>query len=204
MKNHSPDVDRYIENAAPFAQPILERIRGAFHKASPEITEAMKWSVPHFEYKGVLGSMAAFKQYVSWGFWKAKLMDDPAGILEPAGADTTSMGFGKIKDVKDLPSDKVMVEYVRQAIRLNEEGIKIERAPTRPRGAAVEVPDDLQAALKKNTAARATFEKFSSSQRREYTEWLTDAKTDATRAKRLATTLEQLAEGKTRHWKYQK
>ena len=82
MANRSPEVDRYIEKAPEFAKPILERIRRAFHKAHPEITEAMKWSFPHFEYRGVVGSMAAFKQHVSWGFWKAKLMDDPHGLLE--------------------------------------------------------------------------------------------------------------------------
>lgn len=204
MANTSPEVDRYIEKAPEFAKPILERIRKAFHKAHPEITEAMKWSVPHFEYKGVIGSMAAFKQHVAWGFWKAKLMKDPAGILEPAGRDTTSMGFGKIQDVKDLPSEKVMVEYVKDAMRLNEEGVKLERAKPRPVGAAVEVPDDLQAALKKNAKARATFEKFPSSQRREYVEWLDDAKQDATRAKRLAQAIEWMSEGKPRNWKYMK
>lgn len=201
MENTSPEVDRYIENAAPFARPILERIRRAFHKAHPEITETMKWSFPHFEHKGVLGSMAAFKQHVSWGFWKAKLMDDPHGILEGSAGDT-SMGGAKLKDVKDLPPEKVMIEYVKQAARLNEEGVKVERARPRPVGSAVDVPNDLQAALKKNAKARQTFDGFSSSQRREYAEWLTGARQETTRAKRLAQAIEWMAEGKPRHWKY--
>ena len=204
MPRTIPEVDRYIENAPEFAKPILERIRKAFHKASPEITEAMKWSTPHFEYKGVIGSMAAFKQHVAWGFWKAKLMKDPAGILEPAGRDTTSMGFGKITDVKRLPPDRVMVEYVKEAMRLNDDGVKIERAKPRPAGSKVDVPDYLQAALKKNAKARATFENFPSGQKREYVEWLEDAKQEATRTKRLAQAIEWMSEGKPRNWKYMK
>ena len=201
MKNTSPEVDRYIAAAAPFARPILERIRSAFHKAHPEVTETMKWSFPHFEYKGLLGSMAAFKQHVSWGFWKGRLMADPLGIIPPAGE--TSMGGARIADVKELPSEKNMVAYVREAIRLNEEGVK-PRRPARTPKAEAEVPVDLAAALKKSPAAKKAFEAFSPSHRREYIEWITEAKQDATRQKRLATTLEWLSEGKSRNWKYER
>ena len=201
MKNTSPEVDRYIAAAAPFARPILERIRSAFHKAHPEVTETMKWSFPHFEYKGLLGSMAAFKQHVSWGFWKGRLMADPLGIIPPAGE--TSMGGARIADVKELPSEKNMVAYVREAIRLNEEGVK-PRRPARTPKAEAEVPADLAAALKKSPAAKKAFEAFSPSHRREYIEWIAEAKQDATRQKRLATTLEWLSEGKSRNWKYER
>ena len=201
MKNTSPDVDRYIANAAPFAQPILERIRAAFHEAHPEVTETMKWSVPHFEYKGVLGNMAAFKAHVNWGFWKARLMNDPLGIIPAEGE--TSMGIVKIRDVQELPKEKDMVAYVREAIRLNEEGVKVARAPRQERAEA-EVPAELTAALKKNAAARKTFEGFPPSHRREYVEWITEAKQEATRQKRIAQTLEWLTEGKSKNWKYEK
>jgi uncharacterized protein YdeI (YjbR/CyaY-like superfamily) len=201
MKNTSPDVDRYIEKAAPFAQPILERIRAAFHKAHPDVMETMKWSVPHFEYKGVLGSMAAFKEHVSWGFWKGKLMNDPLGILPPVGE--TSMGGLKIRDLKELPKEKDMVAYVREAIRLNEEGVKIERAPREPRGEP-EVPAELTAALKKNAAAKKAFEAFSPSHRREYVAWIAEARQEATRQKRIAQAIEWMSEGKSRNWKYER
>lgn len=202
MKNTSPDVDRYIEKAAPFARPILERIRKAYHKAHPGVQETMKWSVPHFEYKGVLGSMAAFKQHVGWGFWKASLMNDPHGILALTG-EHTAMGGSRVSDVKELPSEKILVEYVREAIRLNEEGIKVQRAP-RAAPRILEVPDDLAAALKKTPVAKKTFEAFPPSHRHEYIEWITEAKQPATREKRLNQTLEWLAEGKSRNWKYER
>lgn len=202
MKNTSPDVDRYIANAAPFAQPILERIRAAFHKAHPEVTETMKWSVPHFEYKGLLGNMAAFKAHVNWGFWKAQLMNDPLGII-PAGGGETSMGAVKVRDAGELPKEKDMVAYVREAIRLNEEGVKAGRAP-RPERPEAEVPAELTAALEKNAAAKKAFEGFSPSHRREYVEWIAEAKQEATRQKRVAQAIEWLAEGKSRNWKYAK
>jgi uncharacterized protein YdeI (YjbR/CyaY-like superfamily) len=191
MKNASPEVDRYIENAKPYAKPILERIRRAFHKGHPDVTEVLKWGAPHFEYKGVLGGMAAFKEYVRWGFWKAKLMD---------GGE---MMGKQVFTVDDLPSEKELVEQVRRAVKLNEEGVKVERAPRRASG-PVDVPDDLQAALKKNAKARATFENFPPSHKREYVMWLDEAKQEATRAKRLAQTIEWLSEGKPRNWKYMK
>lgn len=201
MKRESAEVTAYIEKAAPFAQPILKRVRKAFLKAHPEIAETIKWGFPHFEYKGIVGSMAAFKQHVSWGFWKAKLMDDPQGILAPVGE--TSMGGSKVMKLADLPSEAVLVDYVRRAVQLNEEGVKVERRAPAPKG-ALEVPDDLAAALKKNRAAAKTFEGFATSQKREYVDWITEAKQDATRKKRLETAVEWMSEGKARHWKYMK
>jgi uncharacterized protein YdeI (YjbR/CyaY-like superfamily) len=189
MKNTSPDVDRYIANAVPFAQPILEKIRKAFHKADPRIREVMKWSFPHFEHDGIVGSMAAFKQHVAWGFWKAQLM---------GGQETQRT---KVTSVKDLPSEKVMVDAIREAVRLNEEGVKVERAPRVERGEAA-VPPELAAALKKTPAAKKAFDGFSPSHRREYVEWITEAKAEATRQKRIAQTVEWLSEGKVRNWKY--
>ena len=197
MSKESPEFDRYIENAAPFARPILERIRKAFHKADPRIEETMKWSAPHFEYKGILANMAAFKEHVRWGFWSAKLMSDPQGIFNESG-----MGM-KVSDVKELPPEKVLVEYIREAVRLKDEGKKIERKPAGP-AKAEKVPSDLVAALKKNAKARATFEQFAQSQKNEYIVWIAEAKQEATRQKRLETAIEWLAEGKPRNWKYMK
>ena len=199
MKNTSPEVDRYIEKAAPFAQPILKRIRSAFHKANADVTETIKWGFPHFEYKGVLGSMAAFKAHVSWGFWKGRLMSDPLGILPAVGE--TSMSAQKVTGLADLPSEKDIIAYVQEAVRLNEEGAKLDRGPRKARG-ELAIPDDFASALKKNAAAKKTFDGFSASHRREYIEWITEAKQEATRQKRLAQAIEWMAEGKARNWKY--
>lgn len=198
MKN--PAVDAYIAKSAEFARPILARLRALMHKACPQIEETIKWGVPHFEYKGVVANMAAFKQHASFGFWKRRLMDDPAGFF-PA-ADDSSMGGRKIRAMSDLPADAVLIRYIKAAIALNEQGVKLANAG-RKKKPPVKAPADLLAALKKNARARATFDALTPSKQREYVEWLTEAKRQATRATRLATTIEWLAAGKSRYWKYQ-
>ncbi len=201
MKNASPEFDAYIAQSAPFARPILKKIRSLFHKACPEVQEVMKWSAPHFEYKGLLGSMAAFKQHVSWGFWKAGLMNDPKGLL--IGVGNTAMAAAKVTNVNDLPDDKTIIAYIHEAVRLNDEGVKVPRPKASERKELV-VPDDLAVALKKNKKALATFNGFSYSHKKEYVEWIVGAKQEATRQRRLATAIEWLAEGKSRNWKYER
>ncbi|MGB8193342.1 MAG: YdeI/OmpD-associated family protein [Chitinophagaceae bacterium] len=201
MPATDPRIDAYIQKAAPFAQPILEHLRELVHKACPDVQETMKWSFPHFEHKGILCSLAAFKQHCSFGFWKGSIMKDEKKLLNVAeNADFAH--FDKITSLKDLPSDKIMISYIKEAVRLNNEGIKL---PAKPKAAVkkeIETPDDLLAALKKNKPALKTFESFSPSAKKEYVEWIVDAKTEATRAKRLETAVEWMAEGKSRHWKY--
>ena len=193
-----PRVDAYIEKSADFAKPILIHIRKLVHKACPEIQETMKWSFPHFDYKGTVCSMASFKQHCALGFWKQSLMESDA-----FPKNKTAMGsFGRITSVKDLPSDKVMIGLIHQAVELNEKGLKVAKKPTEK--TELVVPIDLTKALSKNKTAKAAFEKFSYSHKKEYVQWVEEAKTDATRNKRLATTVEWLSEGKSKNWKYEK
>jgi uncharacterized protein YdeI (YjbR/CyaY-like superfamily) len=158
----------------------------------------MKWSFPHFDHKGTVCSMASFKQHCAFGFWKQSLMEKDA-----FPAQKTAMGsFGRITSLNDLPDDKVMIGLVHQAIELNERGIKVAKKPVERKDLVV--PDDMTEALKKNKKAKTVFDAFSYSNQKEYVEWITEAKTEATRNKRLATTIEWLAEGKSRNWKYEK
>ncbi len=204
MRNTDPRIDEYIDGAPDFAQPILEKLRRLVHRGFPAIQENMKWSSPTFEHKGIVFGMGAFKKHVSWGFWKAKAMRDPEGIF---GGEPKASPFRiKASTVKDLPADKVFVAYVREAVELNEQGVKAspssgkKRAP-RP---APKAPADLMAALKRSKRALATYKAFSPSQKREYVEWVTEAKREATRQKRIATAVEWMVEGKPRNWKYMK
>jgi uncharacterized protein YdeI (YjbR/CyaY-like superfamily) len=195
-------IDAYIETKADFAKPILNHIRKLVHKACPEVEETIKWGMPFFDYKGSMCMMAAFKEHCTLGFWKAKLMNDPEGILQVA--DRAAMGnFDRITSLKDLPSDKIMIAYIKEAARLNEENIKV--APKKKVPVAVlEVPVDLTAALKKNKQAKAVFDNFPPGKRKDYIEWITEAKTEATKLKRIETAVEWIAEGKGRNWKYEK
>jgi uncharacterized protein YdeI (YjbR/CyaY-like superfamily) len=201
MRSRSAEVDDYIARAAGFARPILKRIRRLFHQACPDIQETIKWGFPHFEYKGVVASMAAFKHHAAFGFWKSKLLAGADGLFADEGASASRMS--KLTSVSQLPADDVFLTFIREAVALNERGTRLPRKPPRRKPELV-VPADLALGLKKNKKARDTFEGFSPSHRREYVEWITEAKQDETRLKRLATTLEWLAEGKPRNWKYMK
>jgi hypothetical protein len=198
MPNKDPRVDAYIEKSADFAKPILTHLRKLIHKASPKVSETVKWSMPAFEYKGLVCNLAAFKQHCAFGFWKQSLLEKGA-----FPAEKTAMGsFGRIASKKDLPPDAVIIKLVQQAVELNESGIKVEKKKPAAKKELV-VPDYLTAALKENKAAQKTFDDFPYSCKKEYVEWITEAKTEPTREKRLATTIEWLSEGKRRNWKYE-
>lgn len=202
MKGHRDErVDEYIGKAAAFAKPILNHLRELVHKAYPEIQETIKWGFPHFEYEGVVCSMAAFKQHCAFGFWKDQLMEDPHKLF---GKEDAMGSLGKIRSLQDLPADKILVQYVKEAVKLNEEGTKIAHAAMRTEDNELIVPDYFMGMLRRNKQALAIFEKFSFTNKKEYVEWVTEAKSEETRKRRLTTAVEWIAEGKSRHWKYSK
>lgn len=195
MGKKDPRIDAYIQKSAEFAKPILTRLRGVVHAACPDVQETMKWSSPHFDYEGPLCGMAAFKEHCAFGFWKGSL------IVENASDE--GMGqLGRITKLGDLPPRKTLTAWVRKARKLNEAGVKAPRAPKQKKAPA-RGPVDLRKALAKNSRARAAFEGFSPSHRREYVEWIEEAKRAETRTRRLATAIEWMARGKSRNWKYQ-
>jgi uncharacterized protein YdeI (YjbR/CyaY-like superfamily) len=192
-------IDAYIRKAAPFAQPILTHLRKAIHAGCPAAEETLKWSHPTFMYKGILCGMAAFKQHATFGFWKHTLLVNK-GLPK---AEEDAMGqFGRITSVSDLPNATTLVKLVKAAAALNDAGIKVEREK-RPAKPPVKAPPDLMAALRGNRKALATFQGFSPSKQRDYVEWVTEAKTEATRERRLETAVEWMAAGKSRNWKYE-
>ena len=200
-----PAVDAYIAKSAPFAQPILIYLREAVHEGAPDVEEAIKWSRPFFMYRGViLGNISAFKEHCSFGLWGTEI----AEILIADGiASGEGMGtFGRITSVKDLPPRKKLVSYIKQAAKMIHEGVRTKSLSMRPKVAKppVEVPEALTAALKKNKAAAKKFEAMSPSCRREYSQWIAEAKREVTRDSRIATALGWIAEGKSRNWKYEK
>ena len=199
MPTTDPRIDAYIERSRDFAKPILNHLRGLVHKTCPDVEESLKWSMPHFTYKGdMMCHFASFKEHCAFGFWKQSLIE---------GADfpeKNAMGsFGKIKSLDDLPDDRTLKTLITEAMRLNDLGIKVRKPPPAEKKELI-VPDILSDALAHNEKAAETFNAFPYSCKKEYVEWLTEAKTDPTREKRLATTIEWLSEGKKRNWKYEK
>jgi uncharacterized protein YdeI (YjbR/CyaY-like superfamily) len=204
MEQYDSRVDAYIAKSADFAKPILIHIRELVHKASPLITESIKWGFPFFDYKGPVCQMAAFKQHMAFGFWKAKQLNDPNKLLqqdEPAAGS-----FGRLISLADLPSDEILVDFIKQAMQINEVAkdspVKKETPPKVPK-AAIEMPADFADLLANSPKALEVYEKFSPSHKREYLEWIVDAKSHDTRQKRMQTALEWISEGKSRNWKYQ-
>jgi uncharacterized protein YdeI (YjbR/CyaY-like superfamily) len=199
----NPKVDEYIEKAAPFARPVLEHLRTLVHQACPEVTEEIKWSRPFFMHRGqMLGNISAFKAHCSFGLWGSEI----AAVMRKDGIlSSEGMGsVGKITSLKDLPADKALLGYIRQAATFVESGSRTMPARVAKESKApIEVPAELTAALKKNNAAKATFAAFSPSCKREYVEWVAEAKQAATRDRRVAQAVEWMAEGKQRNWKYQ-
>ncbi|HUS18472.1 MAG TPA: YdeI/OmpD-associated family protein [Terriglobales bacterium] len=196
MAKKDPRVDAYIAKAQPFAQPILKHIRAQFHKNCPEVEETLKWSMPSFMYKGILAGMAGFKQHCVLGFWKHKLVVGHDRNEDAMGS------FGRITDVSQLPNDKNMALLIKKAMKLNDEGVKVARKPVSKVKAPLRPPTYFVAALKRNRKAKATYDTFSYSCKKEYLEWITEAKTEETRNRRLTQAIEWMAEGKQRNWKY--
>ncbi|MCC3213961.1 YdeI/OmpD-associated family protein [Chryseobacterium sp. X308] len=202
MEKHSAKVDEYIEKSPDFAKPILDYLREIIHEACPDAEEAIKWKFPTFMYKGkILCSITAFKQYCSLGFWLHQEMKTLQEI-ETNTEKSSMFSLGKITRLEDLPSQPQLKRAIKEAMELTDMGVTMKKAP--PSRIEMEIPDYFQSALNAQPKAKEIFEKSSPSFRKEYIAWLTEAKTEATRNKRLEQSLEWIAEGKGRNWKYQK
>ncbi len=197
-------VDAYIAKAQPFAQPILRHLRKLVHQGCPEAEETIKWSFASFDYKGPFCSMASFKHHAVFGFWKSKLLKDPKGYLgERFSHGGEAMGnLGRITSLDDLPPDNIIINFIKQAKKLNDDGIKLPAKPKKEKKELI-IPEYFLAAVRKNKKAFATFDGFSYSHKKEYVEWVTEAKTEETRIRRLETAIDWMAQGKSRNWKYE-
>jgi uncharacterized protein YdeI (YjbR/CyaY-like superfamily) len=196
-----PRVDAYIAKSADFAKPILTHLRKLVHKACPDVEETLKWNMPAFLHKGILCGMAAFKAHCTFGAWKHSLIKTQLAADDKS--DQAMGRLGRITSKADLPPDNLLLAYLTEAVRLNDDGIQRKR----PKPAAkkkLTVPPDFVAGMKKNRRALETFQGFSYSHKKEYVEWITEAKRPETRAKRVETSIAWLAVGKSRNWKYVK
>jgi uncharacterized protein YdeI (YjbR/CyaY-like superfamily) len=202
MEQYDSRVDAFIEKAPEFAKPILNYLRELVHETSPLPMETVKWGFPFFDYKGPICQMAAFKEHCSFGFWKATLLIDPKNALSIG--DGSAGSFGRITKIEDLPSKEILQDFILQAIALNESGKKTPETIKKAAAPKTElvIPEYFIEFLTAYPNASFNFDKSSYSHKKEYVEWIIDAKTEATRVKRMTTAAEWLAEGKSRHWKY--
>lgn len=190
-------IDAYIARQADFARPILEHLRASVHAACPGCEETLKWSAPAFLYKGEqLAMMAAFKAHATFGFWKGSL------VTGDTDKQRSAMGqFGRLTSIDDLPDEETLRDLIRKAMDLTDKGVKPAR--TKHPKPDIPMPDDLRAALDAEPKAAASFDGFPPGARRDYLEWITEAKRPETREKRIAQAVEWMAQGKKRNWKYE-
>jgi uncharacterized protein YdeI (YjbR/CyaY-like superfamily) len=204
MATKDKKIDAYIAKSADFAKPILNHIRELVHKTCPTVEEKVKWGMPFFDYKGeMLCHMASFKQHAVMGFWKASLMKDPS-LVENAKSETAMGHLGRITSLKEMPADKKITGWIKEAMELNDKGIKLPSKAKPADKKELVVPDYFLKVLAKNKKAKQAFEDFPYSHKKEYINWIIEAKTEDTRNKRMETALEWMAEGKSRLWKYEK
>ena len=201
MPSQDPRIDAYIAASAEFARPILEEIRKRVHAACPQVEETIKWGMPNFVHAGgILCGMAAFKQHASFGYWKHALV---MGEAERDGMGS----YGKMRGPADMPKAATLKPDIRKAMALIDEtasgAAPTKTKPVKKARPTLPVPEDLRSALERQPKALRHFDAFSPSQRREYIEWIVEAKREETRAKRLAQAVEWMAEGKRRNWKYE-
>lgn len=204
MSQFNPEFDSYIAKSADFAKPILEYLRQLIHETCTEVEEVMKWGYPHFDYKkDMMCILSANKNHCAFSLYKAELMSDTK-ILESVKAGHKFGYMDKIKTLSDLPAKEVLVAYIKEAMELNEKGIKKVRPKSDKPPVVLEVPDYFEEKLGANPKAKEIFESKSASFRKEYIVWITDAKSEATRQKRMDEALEWIVEGKGRFWQYAK
>jgi uncharacterized protein YdeI (YjbR/CyaY-like superfamily) len=195
--NRDPRIDAYIARAAPFARPILEKVRERVHAAAPQAEETLKWSAPGFTIDGkILLMMASFKAHAALNFWRGQEMRGSEASRDAMGQ------FGKLTSVDDLPADKELDALIRQAAELARTAPAPRKVKHEPKPPA-EIHPDFAAALKANPKAHQVLEGFPPSARREYVDWVAEAKQESTRAKRIADSVQWLSDGKRRHWKYE-
>jgi len=203
MSKFNPQFDEYIEKSADFAKPIMEYLRQIIHETCPEVEEIIKWGNPHFDYKDdMMCILAGYKNHCSFSLYKAELMSDTK-IIESVKAGQKMGYMDKIKSLSDLPAREILVAYIEEAMVLNENGVK-KAKPVSEKPKVIEVPDYFSEKLATNPLAKKIFESKSSSFRKDYLVWITDAKTETTRQKRMEQSLEWIAEGKGRFWQYEK
>ena len=196
--SREPRIDAYIARAQPFARPILEKVRERVHTVIPDVEEAMKWGMPAYTLAGKLVLItAAFKAHTALNFWRGQELESNHDTVGAMGQ------FGRIKSLDELPPDAELDRLIREAAEV----AKSAPAPRKPKHAPKPPPEihpELAAALDKAPKAKAAFEQFAPSHRREYLEWVAEAKRDETRQKRIAATIEWLSEGKKRNWQYER
>jgi hypothetical protein len=194
-------INQYMAELPEWQRRMLVRLRQLIHEAAPEVEEAWRWDKPHFDNAGIMVGLCAFKEHVAVWFHKGALLKDTKKLFE-ATARTEEKGMRAYKlHEGDKINEAAFLDLVKQAVAVNDKGTKLREA--KPTKKALVVPEDLEQVLRKDPTAWANWEAFPVGHRRAYVEWVTDARQEETRKRRIAQSLEKIREGEQQEERHQ-
>ncbi|MCB0792148.1 MAG: DUF1801 domain-containing protein [Flavobacteriales bacterium] len=195
-------INSHIAEQDEWKRRLMVRLRQLIHQVDPGIEETWRWNGPHFDRNGIMLGMSAHKTCVSIWFHKGALLKDPRRLFEPLEKDEAKgMRVYKLKE-SDAIDEKAFTELVKQAVKLNEDGVKLSEA--KPARKTLVVPPELESVLKKDQHAMTNWEGFSYSKKKDYIEWVTDAKREETRKRRIAQAFQLIRDGLALNERYEK
>lgn len=194
-------INLYIAEQPEWQRKLLVRLRQLIHSTDAEVEETWKWNSPHFDHQGIMVGLQAFKEHVAVWFHKGSLIKDPKKLFEalPKGEEKGMRSYKLFEG--DKLNEAAFIDLVKQAVALNAKGTKLTDA--KPARKALVIPEDLEHVLHKDPTAWANWEAFNYSCKKEYIEWVTDAKQEETRKRRIAQALEKIREGESKEEKHQ-
>jgi hypothetical protein len=190
-------INLYIAELPDWQRKHLVRVRQLIHSTEERIEEAWRGNAPHFDHQGSLIGMHAFKSCVSIWFHKGASLKDGHGLFKLTEKDAErEVRKYKIHEGESI-NEKAFLDLLKQALKVN--AAQAGGAETKPTSRALVVPSDMEQVLRKDEQAWAQWEGLAASHKREYVEWITDAKQDETRKRRLAKALEMIRDGQAKN-----
>lgn len=196
MNEASENITAYIEKATPEFKEVMIALRSVLNNPNFDIKEDWKWGAPNFNNEGMICWLAHFRNHVGMNFFKGTLIKDKYNLFTHYREEKGNRQL-KFSDINQIIPEQIEY-YIEEAIKLNQENIKVVKKEI-----DTSLPLDLETELNNNPKAKMFFESLAPSYKRDYIEWIEEAKREATRTKRLATTMEWLSEGKKKNWKYE-
>lgn len=158
---------------------------------STGLEESIKWAAPCYSLAGknVVG-IGAFKSYFGLWFFQGALLEDDGGFLINAQkGKTKAMRQWRMTEKRDIRAGHIK-RYIKAAAALAQDGKEIKPDRAKP----IVIPKELSDALREQRAAKA-FESLRPGQRREYADYVTEAKRDDTKRRRINKILPMILEG---------
>jgi len=195
-QNASKLIDEAFSKFTGFQKEYCNHLRKLIHKAMPDVKEDWKWG-PNFNVNGMVCGVWGFKDHVKLVFFKGSAMKDTYKLFNQGKENegNRSINFSSA----DKIDDKKIIEYLKEAAEINRKGIKLVKKEIK-----VVMPAILVKALNKDKASKTYFESLAPSHRRDYADYISQAKQEETQLRRLDKVMEMLTDKRTLNDKYMK